>query len=522
MAVNADLDPEIAKLLEIQSDETDILSEDFSSLQAKPIQKTEIGRIDIQKLLIDKNYYIKIIKEGREYGQKINDLLSKYIKAELKDNKSMYREKIIPSYWNMLLYLIDNFFDNINDEKKALFRYGLLNTTFIDENQKRILLDLNNITNTNKDIYFVDEWLFMVGNGKIKQSSIDETKILKKNTPSVMRSKLEGKIGAREAELTSLSQKVEQHLMIERSLKSSVSIILNHQKSTKYNDLIAPYDIDQKKTIIQIQDILKSLLKSDKEIESTYNNIKLLDDEIQTLNTKSGEFQVQIDTKTIRDEFLTLRQMVKMTIGRQGNHFPFLIKAYMPSILNEVCTKENLEGVLREIESIDPGIFKRTYKQKEHRIIPYFLIVPSFGDFGICWQPFERMNKATSKGRITIPMFPRDLKTSILYGLGDLRWQIAKEKALYHWMEEGLTGHYYDYVQTNKLKGDLKEMFIQDYILWIRFESQGMQKLNKEVRSIFWRYIPFPIEIKEALKNRGYYYSELYRKDQNRSISRGY
>ena len=106
--------------------------------------------------------------------------------------------------------------------------------------------------------------------------------------------------------------------------------------------------------------------------------------------------------------------------------------------------------------------------------------------------------------------------------LGDLRWQVAKEKALHYWMEEGLTGHYYDYAQENKLKGDLKEAFIQDYILWIKFESQGMQKLNKDVRSIFWRYIPFPQDLKDVLKNRGYYYADLYKKDQTRAMSRGY
>ena len=54
-------------------------------------------------------------------------------------------------------------------------------------------------------------------------------------------------------------------------------------------------------------------------------------------------------------------------------------------------------------------------------------------------------------------------------------------------MEEGLTGHYYEYSQNTKLKGDLKQAFIQDYILWIKFESQGMQKLNKEKNGVLLR-----------------------------------
>jgi hypothetical protein len=194
----------------------------------------------------------------------------------------------------------------------------------------------------------------------------------------------------------------------------------------------------------------------------------------------------------------------------------------MPRFTRDIATKENLMRMIEEIETIDPGIFLRKYKQEEHRIVPHFIIVPTYGDFGICWEPFEQSNRATGKGRIAVPMYSRELKTAVLYALGDLRWQIAKEKAMHYWMEEGLTGNYYEYTQANKLKGDLKEYFIQDYILWIKFESQGMQKLHKDVRSIFWRQIPFPQELKEELKNRGYYYSELYRKDQNRAVSRGY
>jgi len=42
------------------------------------------------------------------------------------------------------------------------------------------------------------------------------------------------------------------------------------------------------------------------------------------------------------------------------------------------------------------------------------------------------------------------------------------------------------------------------------------------VRGIFWRYTPFPQDVKDRLKNRGFVYSELYKKDQNRAMSDGY
>jgi len=517
------LDPEIAELLGIEAEE-EVKEEgkpDFFPESGKPISKTEIRQIDPHAVLNDKKSYSRLISAGGEHGKRLHEIISKFMQASQKDEKGMYREKIVPAYWNMVHAMVDNFFDDLTSEKQALFRYGLLNSSFIDEKQRGILSTIDESVSA-ENLYYFDEWLLKVGNGDIKPSSVDETAKAKKKTPSSLRSKMERKIGARDAELSTMKLKTEQHLMIEKSLKSSISIITNHDHVGDYGDVIAPYSVEQKKALVQIQDIVKNLLKSDREMSAAYSTVKSLDREIDGLKAEGGDTPVEVDTKTVKEEFSTVKQMVKMTVGRQGNHFPFLIKTYMPSSEREICTKSRLKSMLEEIEGLDTGIFLRTYKREEHRILPLFVIVPSYGDTGICWEPFDRMNKATGKGRISIPLYPRNLKVAVLSALGDLRWQIAKEKALHYWMEEGLTGHYYQYAQEKKVKGDLKDLFIQDYILWITFESQGMQKLQREVRSIFWRYIPFPQAVKENLKNRGYYYAELYKKDQNRAVSRGY
>ena len=89
-------------------------------------------------------------------------------------------------------------------------------------------------------------------------------------------------------------------------------------------------------------------------------------------------------------------------------------------------------------------------------------------------------------------------------------------------MEEGLTGRYYQWFSDRRLRGDVREYFINDYILWITKESEGTQKLDREVRGILWRYCPFPQELRDSLKNRGYVYNELYKRDINRSMSDGY
>jgi hypothetical protein len=49
-----------------------------------------------------------------------------------------------------------------------------------------------------------------------------------------------------------------------------------------------------------------------------------------------------------------------------------------------------------------------------------------------------------------------------------------------------------------------------------------VQKLDKEIRGTFWRFMPFSKEVKEKLKTRSYVYQELYQRDLNRAMSDGY
>jgi hypothetical protein len=211
-----------------------------------------------------------------------------------------------------------------------------------------------------------------------------------------------------------------------------------------------------------------------------------------------------------------------MTVGRQGNHYPILASEYFHCGPNDVGFRENIISLLARIESIDPEAFCRIYRNQQNRIAPFIVILPTYGDSGICWEPFDKHNRATSRGRIVIPMYPKNLYIALLSAVADLRWQVAKEKASYYWMEEGLTGNYYQWFVAQKLKGDVKDFFIQDYILWMTKESEGVQKLDKDIRGAFWRYMPFSKSVKEKLRTRSYVYQELCQRDKNRELSDGY
>jgi len=256
----------------------------------------------------------------------------------------------------------------------------------------------------------------------------------------------------------------------------------------------------------------------------SYGMIEDVDKDLGDLSkdTEGIETETSVNAEGIANEFNTIKQMGKLCVGRKGNHFPVLLKNNFVANQREVGLRENIINIMADVETLDPGLFIRRFREQDNRIVPNVLLLPNCGEFGICWQPFEKHNRATSRARLAIPIFPKNLNTAVVAALADLRWQVAKERAQHRWMEEGITGRYYMWFSETKQRGDVKDSFIQDYILWITRESEGIQKQDRIVRGIFWRMMPFPNDIKVKLKNRGFVYNELYKKDQNIAMSDGY
>jgi hypothetical protein len=310
----------------------------------------------------------------------------------------------------------------------------------------------------------------------------------------------------------------------EKSLKSSIAHIMEHSPIRNWPDVFSPYADGQKRTLTDIQEVSKSLLKIDRDLDNFLKDFISAEQEVQTLQRKVEEegALAAVDAGAIDAEYNTIRQMVKMTIGRQGNHFPILIGEYYHCLPTDLGYRENVISAMAWIESIDPEAYCRVYKNRVNRIVPYVILIPSYGDYGMCWEPFDKFNRATSRGRIAVPMYSKSLQLAVLTAVGDFRWQVAKEKASFYWMEEGITGNYYQWFQKMKLKGDVKGYFIRDYITWITKESEGTQRLDKELRGVFWRHLPFAQPVKEKLKTRSFIYQELYQRDVNRTMSDGY
>jgi hypothetical protein len=472
------------------------------------------------------NYYKFLLTGMGDISDKLHKTIQNYLKAQDPKDKTVYRSRLIPLYWEMIRKQVEILSEDSEMPRRLLIRFGALLPNVISAEQRLMLSKIIFENNTDEPIHYVDEWLLLVGHGDISPLATDEEFTYRKKSKdiSAIKAQLNKVRGEKDSHIAVIRNYEIRQKTVEKSLTMKAQIISRHEHSKQYTGIRDPYTQPQRASLGEILSFVKELQNLDKEIKSRFDSLRHNGEKLKTLEqqAQSAGIATSVDPKIAAKEVESIRQMAKMSVGRQGNHMPILMKQFFYSNIKVIATRENIIDLMTQFEGIDPGVFRRTFRQKTSRIVPHTIILPCFGDMGICWEPFEKTNKATSRGRIGIPMFPKDLKKAVLTALGDLRWQVAKEKAQHYWMQEGLTGHYYEWFESKKLRGDVRLKFIQDYILWMTKESEGVQKLDKEIRGIFWRDMPYPQQTKDTLRKRGFVYNELYKKDKNREMSDGY
>lgn len=227
---------------------------------------------------------------------------------------------------------------------------------------------------------------------------------------------------------------------------------------------------------------------------------------------------------------------VRLTTGNPATHLPILSRYHITIPLEKsIVTRKLIVDTIDSILAIDYTAFNReiVYNDEEihiHKemvqraVIPDFLFVPSIGGRIMAWQPFsilKGMGSKESRGRIVLPVFVvGDLKTMLLEAIAAFRWELCKDILGPDWNNisiASITSEYTDYVQFFKKNKDLsievkeklaaefkrfrtdRDRFTHDYLQWIKFESEGVQRLNKVVRSIFYKHIPFKKDIRDKV-----------------------
>jgi hypothetical protein len=172
--------------------------------------------------------------------------------------------------------------------------------------------------------------------------------------------------------------------------------------------------------------------------------------------------------------------------------------------------------------------------QKE--VVPNFVVYPVAGSRMMMWQEIDGSSRHT-QGRIFVPyIFNEKRAESLLTVLSQFKWELQKTVAGASWMdpvEGGLAGAYYDYInfyQKNpKISSEAKERikamvkktrsdrdrFSSDYVDWVLHEFEGRIRLNPVAREIFYRYCPFPAEVRSEFEKKPLY-ADLEHKYRNR------
>ena len=180
----------------------------------------------------------------------------------------------------------------------------------------------------------------------------------------------------------------------------------------------------------------------------------------------------------------------------------------------------------RETVYANPGIgIQKEVIQVE--VLPDVILMPCVGERSAMWQEIAGA-KRTTPARFCLPIFEAEELTKIIIKLcGEFRWELCRRIQGARWndlTERSLTSDYCDYMDTykrsrelsqeakEKIKGSLvkhrnssKEMFVEDYIQYISFESQSALRLNKVSRQVLFTYCPFSKAIRTALGSNPQY-----------------
>jgi len=244
----------------------------------------------------------------------------------------------------------------------------------------------------------------------------------------------------------------------------------------------------------------------------------------------------------IRNMFMTNN---RITYGRITTFCPVLhSKDFMRSIDQLIVSAMTINAAIDEIRELDYSCFyrevffaspkygiDRTEIMKE--VLPDVILMPNIGSRAMMWQETAGVKKDTPARFIFPVMTTSDLSDMMLETIGRYRWEICRKILGVRWndiREKSLTSEFYDYIQfyrknrdlsqqaKERVKADLvhaknnyREVFVADYVSWMKYESQGNFRLNKVSRRIISEYVPFKAEIRKKLEENPMY-KELFTK----------
>ncbi|MBO5227613.1 MAG: hypothetical protein J6B39_01290 [Lachnospiraceae bacterium] len=243
------------------------------------------------------------------------------------------------------------------------------------------------------------------------------------------------------------------------------------------------------------------------------------------LSDKKGKVRYEIQN--------FFRSTHRITCGQIIGFCPILYSEYSDeSFNNAFLSKDKISSIFNQYRQLDFSCFYRvvpyevnkfglTREYLQTEVTPYIILNPVFGQKGIMWQEISGTKRDTP-ARFSFPIFFRgDINTVVLHALGQYRWEFCKSVEGLRWndiQQPSLTSEYYDYIQFYKKNSALspeakekiktiltkyhnnsKEVFANDYVTYMQYESTGASRLNKLSRTILFKYCTFDAKTRKNL-----------------------
>lgn len=259
---------------------------------------------------------------------------------------------------------------------------------------------------------------------------------------------------------------------------------------------------------------------------------------------KMGEINAEEEKKLANDQMKKLeyemqnmfRYNHRIVNGQPSVFVPVLCSEQMMSgPARAAITKDRMGQLIEKYREIDYSVFYRelsfadaaTGIEKEQimkEVVPDIILFPAYGQNASMWQELS-CKRRDSAGRFLFPIMAEgNIDDLVIKSFGRFRWELCRTMQGSSWNNiqyKSLTSEYADYIQFYrknkelseerkekvkqqivKGKNSTREIFVQDYELWIKSEALGAMRLNKVSRDILSMYCPFNKEIRDAVETQ--------------------
>ncbi len=247
-------------------------------------------------------------------------------------------------------------------------------------------------------------------------------------------------------------------------------------------------------------------------------------------------YENNVDKRLHHEVSFMVKTTQRLCYGQLSVHFPVLHQdMFVKEMENALVAKKKVEDELRKLLKVDFSAFYREVMLRkpdagierefvQMPVIPDIILAPTYGSRQFMWQELVGKDKR-SRARIILPiLISEDLEGLIVDAVGAFRWELCKTMLGPAWndvTQPSITADYTDYIQfyrknrdlseetkakiktqIQNCRGNMRDIFVSDYRFWIKYESQGVIRLNKVVRNILYRHCPFSRELRDQLEKQ--------------------